>query len=210
MLDDILKELKVELDKFNFDDKINAINKVNKFIAGINPLEEPIKYVEWVKCDKVEANSWNPNKVPGPEMALLYDSIKCDGYTQPIVANKMEDGTFQVVDGYHRNRIGKEHKDIREKLHGYLPLVELNHDVSDSMASTIRHNRARGSHDVELMGNIVKELHELGRSDKWISKHLGMQLDEIIRLKQITGLTSLFENNEFSKSWTTEKGLNNE
>lgn len=207
VIDNILKQLKNELDKIdNFDKKIDVINKINKFIAEINPLQEPVKCVQWIKGERVKANSWNPNKVAPPEMKLLYDSIKCDGYTQPVVANKMGDGTFQVVDGYHRNRIGKEHKDIKERLHGYLPIVELDKDISDSMASTIRHNRARGSHDVELMGNVVKELHELGRTDHWISKHLGMELDEIIRLKQETGLAELFKDNDFSQAWTINKG----
>lgn len=210
MLESTLKELKIELDKLDFDDKINAINKINKFVAEINPLQEPIKCVQWIKADDVYGNEWNPNHVAPPEMKLLYDSIKCDGYTQPIVASKQEDGTWKVVDGFHRNIIGKEHKDIRERLHDYLPITPLKKDKADSMASTIRHNRARGSHNVELMGNIVKELHELGKSDRWISKHLGMQVDEIIRLKQLTGLADLFKDNDFSKSWTTEKGIENE
>lgn len=198
----LLEQLKKEFNSIeNFDDKVNALNLINSTIFEMSPFDEPVGLVKWIPMEKVHANSWNPNAVAPPEMKLLYDSIKCDGYTQPIVAYHEQNGEYETVDGYHRNRIEKEHSDIKEKLHGYLPIVELHSDKSDRMASTIRHNRARGSHDVDLMSNIVGELHEMGRTDTWIAKHLGMDLDEILRLKQITGLADLFKNNEFSQSW---------
>ncbi len=201
-ISDLLKELKTEFNNIdNIDDKVEIINNIKSTLAEISPFDEPVECVKWVSMDKVKANSWNPNAVAPPEMKLLYDSIKCDGYTQPIVAYKLENGEYEVVDGYHRNRIAKEHNDIKEKLYGYLPIVELTSNKSDRMASTIRHNRARGSHDIDLMSNIVAELHEMGRTDTWIAKHLGMDLDEILRLKQITGIAALFKDNNFSNSW---------
>lgn len=204
-INELLNELKKEFNNIeNVDEKISILNTIRTSLKEISPFEDPVDNVKWIPMDKIRANSYNPNHVAGPEMKLLYDSIKCDGYTQPIVVYKLGDGTYEVVDGFHRDRIGNEHKDIKEKLHGHLPVVELNKDVSDRMASTIRHNRARGSHDVDLMSNIVAELHEMGRTDTWIAKHLGMDLDEILRLKQITGLASLFKDKEFSKSWESE------
>ncbi len=145
-----------------------------------------------VPVEKVVPNSYNPNTVAPPEMKLLYESIKNDGYTMPVVCyyNKSDD-KYIIVDGFHRYRIMLEHPDIYEREKGLLPVSVIDKPLEQRIASTIRHNRARGNHDVDLMGNIVKELHELGRSDAWISRHLGMDRDEILRLKQITGLAAL-------------------
>ena len=139
-------------------------------------------------------------------MKLLYDSIKEDGYTMPIVCYFDSDkDQYIIVDGFHRYRIMLDYKDIYEREKGMLPVSVINKTIDQRMASTIRHNRARGSHDVDLMSNIVKELHELGRSDSWISKHLGMDKDEILRLKQITGLAELFKDVDFGKAWKPVK-----
>lgn len=155
-----------------------------------------------VPIEKIEANTYNPNAVAPPEMKLLYDSIREDGYTMPIVCYYARDeDKYIIVDGFHRYRVMLEHRDIYEREHGMLPVSVIDKSLDQRMASTIRHNRARGSHDVELMSNIVKELHEIGRSDNWISKHLGMDKDEILRLKQITGLTELFRDVKFGKAW---------
>ena len=155
-----------------------------------------------VPLEKIEANTYNPNAVAPPEMKLLYDSIREDGYTMPIVCYYARDeDKYIIVDGFHRYRVMLEHRDIYEREHGMLPVSVIDKSLDQRMASTIRHNRARGSHDVELMSNIVKELHEIGRSDNWISKHLGMDKDEILRLKQITGLTELFRDVKFGKAW---------
>lgn len=160
-----------------------------------------------VPIEKIRANEYNPNEVAPPEMKLLYDSIKEDGYTMPIVCYyHKKDDMYEIVDGFHRYAIMLKHKDIYEREHGCLPVSVIDKPIEDRIASTIRHNRARGSHDVELMGNIVKELHELGCTDHWISKHLGMDLDEILRLKQETGLAELFKDNDFSQAWTVNKG----
>jgi len=158
-----------------------------------------------VPIEKIRSNEYNPNAVAPPEMKLLYDSIKADGYTMPIVCYyQTEDDMYEVVDGFHRREIMVKHKDIYERENGMIPVSIIDKPIDERMASTIRHNRARGAHDVDLMSNIVGELHEIGRTDTWIAKHLGMDLDEIMRLKQITGLASLFKDKDFSKSWITE------
>lgn len=164
--------------------------------------KSPVYNVIAVPIEKIVPNSYNPNSVAPPEMKLLYDSIKEDGYTMPIVCyyNKAKDN-YIIVDGFHRYRIMLEHPDIYEREGGVLPVSVIDKTLEHRMASTIRHNRARGAHNVELMSNIVKELHELGRSDAWISRHLGMDKDEILRLKQITGLAALFKDVKFGAAW---------
>ena len=164
--------------------------------------KSPVYNIISVPIEKIRANAWNPNAVALPEMKLLYQSIKEDGYTMPIVCYYLkEEDAYEIVDGYHRYTIMKTHKDIYERENGCLPVSIIDKPVTDRMASTIRHNRARGSHDIELMSNIVADLVESGMSDAWIAKNIGMDLDEIMRLKQITGLASLFKDKEFSRSW---------
>lgn len=164
--------------------------------------KSPAYDVRPVPIAKIRANEYNPNKVAPPEMRLLYDSIKQDGYTMPIVCYyNGEDDMYEIVDGFHRYTVMLQHKDIYEREGGMLPVTVIDKPMDERMASTIRHNRARGSHDVDLMGNIVAELHKIGRSDAWLAKHLGMDADEILRLKQITGLAEAFKNGEFSLSW---------
>ncbi len=164
--------------------------------------QSPVYHVIAVPLEKVVPNTYNPNAVAPPEMQLLYDSIKEDGYTMPVVCYyDQEKDEYVIVDGFHRYRIMKEHPDIYEREGGMLPVSVIDKPLDHRMASTIRHNRARGSHDVDLMSNIIRELHELGRSDAWISKHLGMERDEILRLKQITGLAALFRDVQFGKAW---------
>ena len=164
--------------------------------------KSPVYNVIAVPIEKIQANTYNPNAVAPPEMKLLYESIKTDGYTMPIVCYyvKSQD-IYVIIDGFHRYRIMLEHSDIYEREGGMLPVSVIDKPIDQRMASTIRHNRARGSHDVKLMSNIIKELHELGRSDAWISKHLGMDRDEILRLKQITGLAALFKDVKFGQAW---------
>ena len=155
--------------------------------------DSPVYHVISVPIEKIEPNTYNPNSVAPPEMKLLYDSIKEDGYTMPIVCYyaKGKD-QYIIVDGFHRYRIMLEHEDIYERENGKLPVTVIDKPLDQRMASTIRHNRARGSHDVDLMSNIVKELHEFGRSDAW---------DEVLRLKQITGMAALFKDVKFGKAW---------
>ena len=164
--------------------------------------KSPVYNVIPVPVEKIKPNTYNPNAVAPPEMKLLYDSNKMDGYTMPIVCYYDKDqDIYIIVDGFHRYRIMLEHEDIYQREKGMLPVSVIEKSLDQRMASTIRHNRARGSHDVDLMSNIVKELHDLGRSDAWISKHLGMDKDEILRLKQITGLAALFKEVEFGRAW---------
>lgn len=154
-----------------------------------------------VPIEKIQANTYNPNHVAPPEMKLLYDSIKEDTYTMPIVCYYLPDiDKYEIVDGYHRYTVMLTHKDIYEREHGLLPVVVIDKPLSDRMASTVRHNRARGTHDINLMTNIVAELKESGMSDTWILKHLGMDAEELLRLKQISGLAALFAAKEFTKA----------
>mgnify|MGYP000061690391 FL=1 len=164
--------------------------------------ESPAYHIIPVPFEKIVPNTYNPNKVAPPEMKLLYQSIKEDGYTMPIVCyHSKEDDQYIIVDGFHRYQVMKNYPDIYEREQGLLPVSVIDKPLANRMASTIRHNRARSSHDVDLMSNIIKELHEIGRSDAWISKHLGMDRDEILRLKQITGLAALFRDMDFGLAW---------
>ena len=164
--------------------------------------KSPVYRIIAVPVEKIEPNTYNPNSVAPPELRLLYDSIKQDGYTMPVVCyyDKSRD-KYTLVDGFHRYRIMLDYPDIYEREQGLLPVSIINKPLDQRMASTIRHNRARGTHIVDLMSNIIQELHELGRSDAWISRHLGMDKDEILRLKQITGLTALFKDVDFGAAW---------
>lgn len=201
MIEDLILKLKRELQKLPLKEKVMYLNIINANLADISPFNEPINNVQWVHMDGVTANEYNPNKVATPEMELLYESIRLDGYTQPIVAYALDDGSYEIVDGFHRNRVGKEHEDIKKRLHGYLPLTIIDKSLDERMGSTIRHNRARGSHQIRSMSDIVMDLSLEGWSDGEISNKLGMEMDEVLRLKQITGLKEAFSNHKFSKSW---------
>lgn len=165
----------------------------------------PVYNVKRIPVEKIQANAYNPNSVAPPEMKLLYQSIKEDGYTMPIVCYYLEDqDKYEIVDGFHRYRTILENEDIYERENGCLPVVVIDKDISNRMASTIRHNRARGSHSIELMTNIVAELVESGMSDAWIMKNIGMDAEELLRLKQISGLAALFKDKDFSTAWEVE------
>jgi len=196
------------LDELDLDQKVAFINEIKIALHNKSPFKsEPVDCVVWLKKETIQANDYNPNKVAPPEMRLLETSILEDGYTQPIVAWKKDEEAIEVVDGFHRNRIGKESKEVSERIHGYLPVVIINASRSekgDRIASTIRHNRARGKHQVGAMSDIVIELKRRNWSDQKISKHLGMEPDEVLRLAQITGLSELFADREFSKAWEAE------
>jgi ParB-like chromosome segregation protein Spo0J len=197
-------------ENLTIDEKVKAINEFKIALHEISPFKnEPVDCVLWVKNENVHANDYNPNSVAPPEMELLKQSILEDGYTQPIVSFNDSEKII-VVDGFHRNRVGRECKQVTEKIHGYLPVVNINEwktGKSDRMASTIRHNRARGSHNIELMSTIVTELVEMGKGDAWICQHIGMSKDELLRMKQITGLASLFKNKEFSQAWEADSEI---
>lgn len=168
--------------------------------------KSPVYEVRGVHMDRVKSNDYNPNRVAPPEMELLETSIWEDGYTQPVVTYyDTEQDVYIVVDGFHRWRTMRDSTRIREREQGILPIVVIDKEIGERMASTIRHNRARGTHNIELMSDIVAELVEMGKSDRWICKHIGMSPDELLRLKQITGVAALFANREFSDSWDVEE-----
>lgn len=196
-----------ELAQLDDDQRIDIINGLKRMLHVYSPMKnEPVDCVVWVLAHDVHANDYNPNSVAPPEMKLLEHSIAEDGYTQPIVAWETEKG-YEVVDGFHRNRVGRESKAVKKRTHGYLPLTVINsdrEDRSDRIASTIRHNRARGKHQVQAMSDIVIELKRRNWTNERISRELGMDEDEILRLCQITGLADLFSDQEFSKSWDVE------
>lgn len=203
---DRCKEFFKELQLSEIDNKVKVMNEIKLMMHEISPFKtEPVDCVLWVKNDTVHANDYNPNSVAPPEMELLRLSISNDGYTQPIVSMLEENGeTREVIDGFHRNRVGKECADIQSRVHGYLPVVTINTDrtgVNDRVASTIRHNRARGKHKVESMSDIVVDLKRRNWSPEKISRELGMDADEVLRLSQISGLLEMFADKEFSQAW---------
>lgn len=193
-----------KLSALTLQERIEAINRIREALREYSPFKgEPVDCVRWIKAELVTANDYNPNSVAPPEMRLLEHSITEDGYTQPIVSWH-RDGVFEVVDGFHRHRVGKESATVRERVHGYLPAVVINgtrEDKGDRMAATIRHNRARGEHRVESMADIVVELKRRFWSDERIATELGMEPDEVLRLTQVTGLAGLFADREFSQAW---------
>lgn len=207
-IDTILEEIeKME----NLDEKVEAINSIREKLFKISPFKsEPVDYIKWVKCDDVMANDYNPNKVAPPEMELLEISIDNDGYTQPIVTFPNKD-KIEVIDGFHRSRVGKESKKINTRIHGYLPVVTINAEKqgkNERIASTIRHNRARGKHQIDAMSDIILELKNRNWKNKRIAKELGMDEDEILRLCQITGLEDLFTDKDFSNAWEAGESSN--
>lgn len=165
-------------------------------------MTSPVYNVQAVPVEKLRANNYNPNAVAPPEMKLLEKSIAEDGFTMPIVCYYLADeDIYEIVDGFHRYTIIKTRKYIYDRENGMAPVVVIDKDQSNRMASTIRHNRARGSHSIELMTNIVSELTKSGMSDAWILKNIGMDADELLRLKQLSGLAELFKDKQFSNSW---------
>jgi ParB-like chromosome segregation protein Spo0J len=216
MKDKIMKQTKLieELTKYlkglSFSEKINSINDIREAIHNESPFKnEPVDFVRWVISENVVANDYNPNKVAPPEMELLEVSIMNDGYTQPIVTwNNPEKGKTEVIDGFHRNRVGKESKVVNQRIKGYLPVVDIRKEQSnknDRIASTIRHNRARGKHQVDAMSEIVIELKNRNWTNKRISKQLGMDEEEVLRLCQVSGLEYLFSDNDFSNAWESSE-----
>lgn len=202
------KDMVSLIDGLPLSEKVDTINEVRELIHKISPFKsEPVDFVKWVINSSVTANDYNPNSVAPPEMQLLEHSIMQDGYTQPIVTWPHDD-TVEVIDGFHRNRVGKESKPVSERVKGYLPTViikDSQEDKNNRIASTIRHNRARGKHRVEAMSDIVLDLKRRNWAPKKIAKELGMDQDEVLRLAQITGLAEMFLDKDFSEAWKAEK-----
>lgn len=208
MNDQIKQKTQELIDLLNnqeLDEKVDSINFIRKQIHKNSPFKnEPVDLIQWVRQSSIQANSYNPNQVAPPEMELLETSILNDGYTQPIVTWPIGNNQSEVIDGFHRSRVGKESKVVNQRIHGYLPIVSVGEErtgKNDRVASTIRHNRARGKHAVGAMSDIVVELKKRNWSEKRIGKELGMDEDEVLRLCQISGLSEAFENEEFSEAW---------
>ncbi len=201
------------LARLPLDERVKEINRLREAIAVHSPFkDEPVDCVKWVPADDVTANDYNPNSVAPPEMELLKISILADGYTQPIVAT-MEDGRYVVVDGFHRNRVGKEVKAVAKRIKGYLPIVQIRTEQADRgnrIAATIRHNRARGKHRVDAMADIVLDLKRRNWSDEKIGRELGMDPDEVLRLCQISGLAEMFADKDFTEAWEASGPMSEE
>lgn len=197
------------IEKLQGEERLDKIEQIMDYLFDVHPLSsQPVSRIRWVDINKVTANDYNPNSVARTEMKLLYTSIKHDGYTQPVVTvyDKKKD-KYVIVDGFHRYLTCKTNKDILERNLGRLPIVVIASDINDRMASTIRHNRARGKHSIDGMSSMVFDMLENGWEDQDICNELGMEAEELIRLKHITGFSKLFQDVEYKKSWETKKQL---
>lgn len=204
----IISEIETYLQSLPEEDRINAINAFRQVIHQHSPFrEQPVDCVLWVKQDRLTANDYNPNNVAPPEKRLLTKSLELDGFTQPIVVTENPPQHYEIVDGFHRHEIGSTRAALKRQLEGYLPVTCLRRerqDKHDRMAATIRHNRARGRHQINAMAEIVRELAQLGWNEQKIGKELGMDSDEVLRLKQINGLLELFADRRYSEAWTVK------
>lgn len=208
-MSDIIQAIDDALAGLDDEGKITLLEELRNHIHSVSPLNsQPVNYVRWVDVDDVQANDYNPNSVAKIEMGLLYTSILHDGYTQPVVTIWDEElKKYVIVDGFHRYFTCRSNEDIKARNHGRLPIVVIDKDINDRMASTVRHNRARGKHSVTGMSNMVFSMLENGWGDEAICNELGMSADELLRLKHITGFSKLFENAEYQKSWMSKKQI---
>ena len=208
MQQQLINEMKNYLQSLPEDKRIEAINAFRQAIHENSPFrEQPIDCVLWIKQDEITANDYNPNNVAPPEKRLLCKSLEMDGFTQPIVVTESEARHYEIVDGFHRHEIGSNRAVLKRQLKGYLPVTCLRKERQkkfDRIAATIRHNRARGRHQINAMSDIVRELVQLGWDDERISQELGMDSDEVLRLKQINGLLELFADRRYSEAWTVK------
>lgn len=179
------------------------VERANEVRAELRAIDQPIDHVIWVPVEKVYPNNYNPNAVANKEMSLLLKSISYDGYTQPVVTVKDEEGKYCIVDGFHRYFIGKTNEEIKARNRGYLPIVVLEKTMEERIAATVRHNRARGKHGVENMSKLVFNMLSRGMKEEDIANELGMEAEEVLRLKHITGFSKLFEDREYGKAWET-------
>ena len=198
-----------QINKLEGQARFEAIEKARQALAELSPLhEQPVDRIRWVPVEDVEPNDYNPNSVAKIEMGLLYTSILHDGYTQPVVTIWDEEKQkYVIVDGFHRYFTCRNNPDIRDRNMGYLPIVVLDKPINDRMASTVRHNRARGKHSIDGMSNMVFQMSENGWSEAEICGELGMEAEEVLRLKHITGFSKLFENAEYKKAWESKVQL---
>ena len=204
----LIEEMHDYLQALSFDEKIEALNQFRQALHEESPFnDQPIDCVLWVKEEQVLPNDYNPNNMAPQEKRLLTKSLEADGFTQPIVVIEKQDHSFEIVDGFHRHVLSQSKAALKKRFHGYLPVTQLERQDSSlpsRMAATIRHNRARGRHQISAMSEIVRELSQLGWSDEKMGQELGMDADEVLRLKQINGLCEMFGNRQFSQAWTVK------
>lgn len=204
----LIAELENYLHALPEAERIEAINTIRKAIHELSPFrDQPVDCVLWVKQGDIVANDYNPNNVAPPEKRLLSKSLEMDGFTQPVVVTESASSHYEIIDGFHRHELGKSKAALKQQLKGYLPVTCLRKERQqkfDRMAATIRHNRARGRHQINAMSEIVRELALLGWDDEKISNELGMDSDEVLRLKQINGLLELFADRRYSEAWTVK------
>lgn len=203
-IDTLLSQLEQALASRSVDPlptRVERYNRLTAIAAAHVALPHPALQPQLVPAEDVEGNDYNPNKVAPPEMRLLRLSIEKDGVTMPVVVADKAEGGHVVVDGFHRTTLCKTAKSIRESLGGYLPVVRLNKAVEDRITATVRHNMARGSHQVELTAKLVTALKKHNWTNERIGIELGMDPDEVLRLKQITGLAEAFADQDFSRAW---------
>lgn len=187
---------------------VEFVNECVKLVASLSPIKHPICAVQWIPVPLIESNDYNPNSVATNEMRLLYHSIMSDGFTQPIVViYDPKKKKYVIIDGFHRFTTVRLNKALQEITGGCVPCVVLVKDIKERMAATVRHNRARGKHSMAGMGNMVFRMLEEGMSDEAICKELGMEADELVRLKHVTGFSKLFENVEYRRAWETRKQI---
>lgn len=201
MIDELLEQYA----NASAEEKVRVYNEVSSMLYHWLGIEHPCLNVQLVPADKVSSNDYNPNVVAPPEMRLLRLSIAKDGITMPIVASPNDEGGYTVVDGFHRTSVIKSDARVRESTHGYVPVAILDKPIDDRITATVRHNMARGTHQVELSAKLVALLRKHNWTNARIGMELGMDADEVLRLKQITGLAEAFADREFSKSWTIEE-----
>mgnify|MGYP005982963301 FL=1 len=204
----LINQLQDYLQRLAPDDKIDAINQFRQVLHAESPFkDQPIDCVLWVKEEQISPNDYNPNNMAPQEKRLLTKSLEADGFTQPIVVVEKKDRHYEIVDGFHRHLLSQSKATLKKRFHGYLPITQLekcDDSLPSRMAATVRHNRARGRHQISAMSDIVRELSQLGWSDEKMGQELGMDADEILRLKQINGLCEMFGNRQFSQAWTVK------
>lgn len=187
--------------KMELPDRVALYNEMTSLLQEMLEMQHPVLAVKLIEAENVQSNDYNPNKVAPPEMKLLELSMVRDGITTAVVAAKNDKGKYVIVDGFHRTQVIKYFPPVHKSIHGYIPVVELNKDIGDRIAATVRHNLARGTHQTTLSAQLVALLNRQNWSDEKIGKELGMEPDEVLRLKQLTGLTEAFADREFSQAW---------
>jgi ParB-like chromosome segregation protein Spo0J len=203
----LFEQIKTEYSRSQ--NKVGFLNDIRNYLNELSPTNKhPVDYVRWVPIEKVQANQYNPNSVARNELKLLHTSIDHDGYTQPVVTiYDSESDKYIIVDGFHRYFVMKSHPDIAQSTGNHLPIVVIRKDINDRMASTIRHNRARGKHAISGMSNIVFRMLDNGWKDADICNELGMEVDELVRLKHITGFSKLFKDVEYKRAWESDRQI---